>query len=185
MTTGGLRLDSLPAFSDKKGYLNVIAETPKGSRNKYSFDSELGIFRLKKILPAGAVFPYDFGFIPSTQGDDGDPLDVLTLMDEPVFPGCLIEAHLLGVMEASQSKGKVTVRNDRFIATARKMKGLCQPRSIKGLSDDILDQIEHFFVSYNAIEGKRFKLLRISDETAARKLIDKGAKKFREAKRSA
>jgi inorganic pyrophosphatase len=161
------------------GYLNVIAETPKGSRNKYSYDPERGLFGLKKILPAGAVFPFDFGFIPSTLADDGDPLDVLTLMDEPAFPGCLIEARLLGVMEAKQTKQAKTIRNDRFIATALKMKGICQPRSIKGLSDDILDQIEHFFASYNAIEGKRFQLLRLSDEAAARKLIEKAHGRFR------
>jgi inorganic pyrophosphatase len=164
----------------EKGFLNVIAETPKGSRNKYSYDPDVALFRLKKILPAGAVFPFDFGFIPSTLADDGDPLDVLILMDEPAFPGCLIEARLLGVMEASQTKERKTLRNDRYIATARKTKGICQPRSIKGLSDDILEQIEHFFVSYNAIEGKRFKLLRLSDESVARKLIEKAHKKFRD-----
>ena len=172
----------LEPFSEQGGFLNVIAETPKGSRNKYSYDPETGLFRLKKILPAGAVFPFDFGFIPSTIADDGDPLDVLTLMEEPAFPGCLIEARLLGVMEAKQTKQGQTMRNDRFIATARKMKGICQPRSIKGLSDDILDQIEHFFVSYNAIEGKRFKLLRLSDESIARKLIEKAHRKFLEEK---
>jgi inorganic pyrophosphatase len=172
----------LEPFSKQGGFLNVIAETPKGSRNKYSYDPETGLFRLKKILPAGAVFPFDFGFIPSTLADDGDPLDVLTLMDEPAFPGCLIEARLLGVMEAKQTKQGKTMRNDRFIATARKMKGICQPRSIKGLSDDILDQIEHFFVSYNAIEGKQFKLLRLSDERIARKLIEKAHRKFTEEK---
>jgi inorganic pyrophosphatase len=87
---------------------------------------------------------------------------------------------LLGVMEPNQTKQGKTMRNDRFIATARKMKGICQPRSIKGLSDDILQQIEHFFVSYNAIEGKRFRLLRLADEAAARKLIEKAHRKFRE-----
>jgi inorganic pyrophosphatase len=172
----------LPPFSEQGGFLNIIAETPKGSRNKYSYDPESGLFRLKKILPAGAVFPFDFGFIPSTLADDGDPLDVLTLMDEPAFAGCLIEARLLGVMEAKQTKQGKTMRNDRFIATAQKMKGICQPRSIKGLSDDILDQIEHFFVSYNAIEGKQFKLLRLSDESVARRLIEKAHFKFLEQK---
>lgn len=172
----------LAPFSEQGGYVNVVAETPKGSRNKYTYDPEAGLFRLKKILPAGAVFPFDFGFIPSTLADDGDPLDVLTLMDEPAFPGCLIEARLLGVMEAKQTKQGTTMRNDRFIATARKMKGICQPRSIKGLSDDILDQIEHFFVSYNAIEGKQFKLLRLSDEPVARKLIEKAHRKFLDEK---
>src|SRR5687767_782444 len=99
-----MNFDKLASFNEENGFLNVIVETPKGSRNKYNFDFELGLFRLKKVLPAGAVFPFDFGFIPSTCGDDGDPLDVLLLMDEPAFAGCVVEARLLGAMEASQTK---------------------------------------------------------------------------------
>jgi inorganic pyrophosphatase len=166
---------TLPPFGKESGLLNVILETPKGSRNKFSYDPGLGLFKLKKTLPAGAVFPFDFGFIPSTVGEDGDPLDVLVLMDEPAFPGCLVEARLLGVMEVAQTKKGKTERNDRFIASAKTMKALCNVSSVKGLNPDVLEQIEHFFVSYNAIEGKKFKLLRISDAGAARKLIEKGA----------
>jgi hypothetical protein len=77
----------------------VIIETPKGSRNKYAFDPEERIFALKKVLPAGMAFPYDFGFVPSTRGGDGDPLDVLVLMDEPAFPGCKITCRVIGVIE--------------------------------------------------------------------------------------
>lgn len=170
----GLR--TLKPFSDA-GFLNVITETPKGSRNKYSFDAKLGIFRLKKVLPVGAVFPFDFGFIPGTVGEDGDPLDVLLLMDEPAYPGCLVEANLLGVIRASQTKAGVTHRNDRFIATARKTKGICQPATIKGLSDDIRDQIVHFFESYNAIEGKKFSAIGCAGPAAAKRLIETGARK--------
>src|SRR3954463_14122202 len=98
----------LPPYADERsGLLNVVVETPKGSRNKYSFDEESGLFVLKGVLPSGAYFPYDFGFIPSTKGGDGDPLDVLVLMDEPAFPGCLLSARLIGVIEARQTeKGK-------------------------------------------------------------------------------
>jgi inorganic pyrophosphatase len=64
----------------------VVVETPKGSRNKYAFDPDNRVFELKKVLPAGMALPYDFGFLPSTKGGDGDPLDVLVLMDEPAFP---------------------------------------------------------------------------------------------------
>jgi inorganic pyrophosphatase len=168
-------IGKLKPFGDA-GFLNVITETPKGSRNKYSFDMELGMFRLKKVLPVGAVFPFDFGFIPGTVGEDGDPLDVLLLMDEPAFPGCLVEAKLLGVIKASQTKQGVTQRNDRFVATARKMKGICQPATIKGLSADIRDQIVHFFVSYNAIEGKNFKATGFAGPAAAKRLIEIGSR---------
>ena len=91
-------LHKLRPFDRKSGNLNVIIDTPKGSRNKYSFDFKFSVYKLKSVLPHGAVFPFDFGSIPGTIADDGDPLDVLVLMDEPVFIGCLVEARLLGVI---------------------------------------------------------------------------------------
>jgi inorganic pyrophosphatase len=177
-----MKLDKLSPFSAKKDAVNVIIETPKGSRNKFSYDSETGLFKLKKVLPVGAVFPFDFGFIPSTLGEDGDPLDMLLLMDEPAFPGCLVEAVLLGAMEVEQTKKGKKERNDRFIAKAKKMTTLCDVDSVKGLEDEVLEQIEHFFVSYNQIEGKEFKVLRISDVETARGLIENGEKAFRKKK---
>ena len=93
-------LHGLGAFADDDGELNVVVETPKGSRNKYNYDEKLGLFKLGGVLPAGAFFPFDFGFVPATVGGDGDPLDVLVLMDEPAFTGCLVESRLLGVVEA-------------------------------------------------------------------------------------
>src|SRR5215213_9695961 len=111
----------LRAYADEGGELHVIIETPKGSRNKFNYDEGLGVFRLGGVLPAGAVFPFDFGFVPSTLGGDGDPLDVLLLMDEPAFPGCLVEARLLGVVEAEQTeRGGERTRNDRLVAVAAK-----------------------------------------------------------------
>jgi inorganic pyrophosphatase len=86
--------------------VKVIIETPKGSRNKFKYDPALRMFKLSKVLPEGMVFPYDFGFVPSTKGDDGDPVDVLVLMDEPTFPGCLLECRLVGVLEAGQEEKK-------------------------------------------------------------------------------
>lgn len=98
-------VSNLPPFDRKSGELNVIIETPRGSRNKYSYDEERKLIRLSGVLPAGAVFPFDFGFVPQTLGQDGGPLDVLVLMDEPVFPGCLVPCRLIGVIEANQTDG--------------------------------------------------------------------------------
>ena len=75
---------------DDKQIFRVVIETPKGSRNKYAFNDEQKVFELKKVLPAGMTFPYDFGFVPSTKAEDGDPVDVLVLMDEPAFAGCVL-----------------------------------------------------------------------------------------------
>src|SRR6201998_3654907 len=105
-----------PFDSDDKQLLRVVIETPKGSRNKFAFDPDERIFELKKVLPAGMTFPYDFGFAPSTKADDGDPVDVLVLMDEPAFPGCVLFCRPIGVIEGEQGDKKDKERNDRIIA---------------------------------------------------------------------
>lgn len=86
---------TLKPFADD--LVQAIIETPKSSRNKYAYDPEQGIFALRKVLPEGMVFPHDFGFLPQTLAEDGDPIDVLLLMDVPAFSGCLIPARLIGV----------------------------------------------------------------------------------------
>src|SRR3954469_22228473 len=111
-------LDHLPAWEQDTGRLLVAIETPRGSRNKYKYEPKYAQILLDKVLPPGAVFPYDFGFIPSTRGEDGDPLDVLLLMDEPGYPGCCVRGRLVGVIEAEQTEGDETTRNDRLIAVA-------------------------------------------------------------------
>src|SRR5919107_916909 len=110
--------DKISPFDEETGDLHVVIDTPKDSRNKYKFDEKLGVFKLGGVLPVGAFFPFDFGYIPNTRGGDGDPLDVLVLMDEPAFVGCLIPSRLIGVIEADQTEGGRTLRNDRLIAVA-------------------------------------------------------------------
>ena len=159
--------------------LNVIVETPRGHRNKYRYDEEHGLFKLDGLLPAGAVFPYDFGFVPATLGDDGDPLDVLVLMEEPAFVGCLVPSRLIGVIEAEQTeRDGHTERNDRLIAVARTSRLYEDVRSLEDLGDHLVDEIEHFFVSYNAIKGKQFKPLGRANVERARTLLDHGAESF-------
>lgn len=115
--SGGRANPILPAPFDKKtGALQVIIETPKSSRNKYAFDESQGMFLLKKVLPAGMAFPYDFGFVPSTRAEDGDPVDVLVLMHEPAFVGCLLQCRIIGIIEGEQGKKKERERNDRIEA---------------------------------------------------------------------
>src|SRR5215831_12602433 len=97
-------ITKLPALDLKSGLINVVVDTPKGCRNKYEFDEQHAHWKLSKILPEGMYFPYNFGFIPSTLGQDGDPIDVLLLMDEPAFAGCVVSARLIGVIEAQQSE---------------------------------------------------------------------------------
>jgi inorganic pyrophosphatase len=174
---------SLKPFADESGDLHVIIETPKGSRNKFNYDEDLGLFKLGGMLPAGAVFPFDFGFVPATLGGDGDPLDVLLLMDEPAFAGCLVEARLIGVIEAEQTEDEVTTRNDRLIAVASASRTHKHVRSLSSLNEVVVDEIEHFFVSYNEIKQKVFKPLGRFGPQRALKLVAEGEKLFRQRRR--
>ncbi len=161
----------LQPFDRKSGTLNVVIDTPKGSRNKYSWDEERQLFSLSGVLPASAVFPYDFGFIPNTRGGDGDPLDVLVVMDEPAFVGCLVSCRLLGVIEAKQTEQGKTMRNDRLVAVSADSRTHEKLKAITDLDPALLDEIEHFFVSYNEAKGKRFKPLRRLGSASAKKLV--------------
>jgi inorganic pyrophosphatase len=176
--------EDLPAFDAESGNLNAIIDTPKGSHNKYKFDREVGLFRMKSVLPAGAVFPYDFGDIPSTLGEDGDPVDVLVLMEEPAFVGCLLEARLVGVVEAEQTEEGKTERNDRLIAVAVESRTWQDVRTIGNLPDALLAEIEHFFVSYNRARGKEFRPIARRGPKIARRLVEQGEERFRRSRRS-
>ena len=175
----------LEPFDPETGDVRVIVETPKGSRSKFGYDEELGLFKLTGLLPAGASFPYDFGFIPSTLGEDGDPIDVLLLLDEAVFTGCLVPARPLGVIEAEQTeRNGESMRNDRIIAVAAKS---LAHRSLKSLEEMernagevvLLEEIEHFFISYNTFKGKEFKPLGRFGPDRAERLIQRGIERFR------
>lgn len=171
----------LRPFDRKSGALNVIIDTPKGSRNKYAWDEELELFSLSGVLPAGAVFPYDFGFIPNTRGGDGDPLDVLVVMDEPAFVGCLVACRLLGVIEAKQTEKGKTERNDRLIAVSVNSRTHEKLKKMTDLDPVLLHEIEHFFVSYNEAKGKKFKPLRRLGPARAKKLVRLGARAEKES----
>lgn len=168
-------LTALNTFDPETGELSAIIETPKGSRNKFDYDSKQGVFKLGGVLPAGASFPFDFGFIPSTLGEDGDPLDVLVLMDDPVFSGCLVPIRVIGAIEADQTeRDGVTMRNDRLIAVACNYRQQQDINSLDDLHGTLVDEIEHFFVSYNDIKGKHFEPRQRSGPRRALELVELG-----------
>ncbi|MGI4824533.1 MAG: inorganic diphosphatase [Janthinobacterium lividum] len=162
-------IDRLPArVADSPSNIHVVIETPKGSRNKMAFEPDFEAFMLKGVLPEGHSFPYDFGFVPSTKAEDGDPLDVLLLLDAPTFAGCVVEARLLGAIELEQREedGSV-VRNDRLLAVATHSRQHKHLETITDLSDELLHEIEHFFHSYNEEKGGEIKVLdRVGPEQA-------------------
>jgi inorganic pyrophosphatase len=110
------------------------------------------------FLPLGAVFPFDFGYIPSTKAGDGDPLDILILLDEPAFVGCLVPAKLIGVIEASQTENQETTLNDRLVAVSAASRNHTHVRFLGDLNSNLIHEIERFFISYNETKGKRFEI---------------------------
>jgi inorganic pyrophosphatase len=167
----------LPPYSGK--YLNVIIETPIGSRIKYAYDARTGLYKVSHILPVGSVFPYNFGFIPSTKAEDGDPIDVLLIMDAPAYPGCLFPSTLLGVIEAEQTEldGR-KVRNDRLIAVSIQCPVYREVQALHELSPQLLSQIELFFVSYNNFRGKKFQPLGRQGPKRAEELLQLSMQRF-------
>ena len=177
-------IQSLPAFDPESGALNVVVETIRGSRNKITFDPTRGLWELSGVLAAGLSFPDDFGFVPSTLGGDGDPLDVLVLMDEPTFAGCLVPSRLVGVITARQTEKDGTVEeNDRLIAVAASSHTHDIVRTLDDLGDTLLGEIEHFFVSYNEAKGKRFEPRERKGPRAATTLVQAGEKRAQAAAR--
>lgn len=149
----------------------VVVETPRGSRNKYKFDEQTGRMKLSKVMPEGMMFPYDFGFLPNTKSEDGDPLDVLTLSDEPTFPGCQIDCRLIGVIKANQRESGKETRNDRLIAVAAASVLYAGVQNISDLESVVLKQVEEFFVNYQKVRDIEFEILAREGWESARKLV--------------
>jgi inorganic pyrophosphatase len=173
------------AARDEDDNIRAVIETPKGSRTKLTFDEKLEAFVVKKVLPEGMSFPFDFGFIPSTLGGDGDPLDVLVLMDEPVATGIVVPSRLVGVIEARQTErdGETEV-NDRLLAVASVSNLFRDVKKLTDLPEAMIDQIEHFFVSYNEQAGKRFEPVGRQGPIRARHLLEDAMRRYRARRRS-
>jgi inorganic pyrophosphatase len=177
-------LTSLPHRLDtKKATCRAIIETPKGCRNKFNYDPETNLFMLGGLLPEGMMFPFDFGFIPSTLGDDGDPLDILVLMDAPAHPGCLIDVRIIGIITAEQSEDGEKESNDRLIGVAVHSYQHEKIETIEDVSKTLLSQLEEFFISYNKQRGKKFKVTGTSGPKKAIAFLEAGIKERKRAKK--
>src|SRR4051812_43893048 len=164
-------LQKLPVWT-KDGDVHVVVETPRGSAAKLEFDPELRVFTLSKSLILGLTYPYDWGFIPSTRGEDGDPLDVLVLHDAATAPGLVLKCKVIGVLEVLQSKkGKKGIRNDRLIAVPRESHREQADRDARDLPKQIRKEIEKFFVATDELEEKELKFLGWKGPTAGARLI--------------
>jgi inorganic pyrophosphatase len=155
----------------------VVIETPRGSRNKYKLDEKSGRFRLSKIMPEGMVFPFDFGFFPGTRAEDGDPLDVLVLCEEPTFPGCQIDCRLAGVLLTRQvDKGDTrSKRNDRLVGIAQASVLFAAVRELADLSPVLLQQVEDFFVNYQKVRDVEVTPLGREGPESAKRILEAAA----------
>jgi inorganic pyrophosphatase len=134
----------------KEGVLNVLIEIPAGSKNKYEFDKELGAFALDRVLYSAVQYPYDYGFIPNTLADDGDPLDGLVMMDQPTFPGCIIPARPLGMLLMIDGGD----RDEKLLCVPAKDPRYANYKSLADVPQHRLDEIAEFFRTYKNLEKK-------------------------------
>lgn len=149
----------------------IVVETPKGSREKYKYDPVSGVFKLKKILPLGMIFPYPFGFIPGTHGEDGDPLDAMLISEFESTTGVQIECRIIGALLAEQTFNRKTIRNDRFFFVPTASFTFSHLKTMNDLPAEHNRQLKEFFIQYNKLEGKIFKPLQIISPAKAEKLI--------------
>jgi inorganic pyrophosphatase len=162
--------------SDKELF-EVTIETPKGKASKFDLEPSTGQIKLIKVMPAGLVFPFDFGFLNETKGEDGDPLDVMVISEIETFSGCKMDCRIIGALKCRQTERDGTVtRNDRFIAVPQVSQLYQKVETLKQLPKQIILQVEEFFRNYNQQAGKHFELLgRLQSEQAIKLIQDNRA----------
>jgi inorganic pyrophosphatase len=170
-----LEYTRLPIGDEAPRLVNAVIEIPRDSVNKYEYDKQLHVFRLDRTLFSPVHYPGDYGFIPQTLGLDGDPLDVLVLVEAPSFPGCLIEVRPIGVL-CMVDQGK---RDEKILAVAESDPLYREVKDYSGVFQHTLREIEHFFSIYKNLEGKKTKIAGWDSVEAARKIIVDGQKRFK------
>jgi len=174
---------SVPPRDTKTGLVHVVIDSPRGSANKYKYDEELRVFRISRLLPAGMHFPYDFGSVPSTVAEDGDPLDVLVMIDSASFPGCLITVRLIGGLRVKQRESARWIQNDRLIATPETPVNPAQIHSIRSLAPERIREIEHFFRSYNEAQGRELRVTSRFGAATAQKILSDAIRAYERRRR--
>ena len=160
-------LSLIPA-QPKPGLVNVLIEIPGGSKNKYEFDKELNALCLDRVLYSSVAYPYDYGFIPNTLADDGDPLDGMVLMDQPTFPGCVITARPIGMLEMIDGGD----RDEKILCVPAKDPRYAEVKSLKDVSPHRLQEIAEFFKTYKNLEKKVTEILGWKDVDAVTALVE-------------
>jgi len=171
----------MKAWNSSGKLLHVVVDTPKGSPIKFKYDVANGSYTIAHVLPPGLAFPFDFGSVPGTLADDGDPLDAMILLEAPTFAGCLVPVRLIGVLEAKQTQKGRTMRNDRLVGVSEESRTYREIRRLNDVPEPLLRSIEQFFVAYNEQRGRRFRVLGRYGPARARRLVRAGERRFRES----
>jgi inorganic pyrophosphatase len=175
-------ISKLPHELDpNKNECRVVVETPRGSRIKFKFEPESGMFEISKFLPKGFVFPFEFGFVPSTLAEDGDPLDALVLMDEPANVGCLLRTRLVGVVELVQTENGKETPSDRLIAIPIQSFDYAGVRTLSDLNKDLKQQITEYLELYNKNSGKQDRVTGTGSPQKAVELVRKASRRWQES----
>jgi inorganic pyrophosphatase len=160
-----LRIPAQP----KPGLINVLIEIPAGSKNKYEFDKDLQAFALDRVLYSSVQYPYDYGFVPNTLADDGDPLDGMVLMDQPTFPGCVIAARPIGMLEMIDGGD----RDEKILCVPDKDPRYAQVKSLEDVAPHRLEEIQEFFKTYKNLEKKVTEILGWKNVDQVMPLVEK------------
>ena len=163
----GQTIAKLAPFYQQSNLVNVVIDTPKGAPYKLKYEPETGIFRVHKALPLGLAFPFNFGFLPSTCGEEGDPLDVLLLTDYVMPVGTILLGQMISILEADQIENKKKQRNDRLIAVPVEVASRKPMQPAVEFNNTFKKAVADFFVKYNELQGKTFRPLRYANAKAA------------------
>ena len=153
-----------------------IVEIPKGSRNKYEFDHEHNVVKLDRFLFSSVVYPTDYGFIPETLSLDGDPLDVMVLVSEPTFPGCMIEVKPIGLFRMEDDQGV----DDKVLCVPLTDPAWNTLETLDDVPNQLRDEIAHFFSVYKDLEQKKVKVDGWHSREEALKEIEEARKRHAE-----
>ncbi|BAQ59834.1 inorganic pyrophosphatase [Geminocystis sp. NIES-3708] len=167
-------LSRIPA-QPKAGIINVLIEIPGGSKNKYEFDKDMNAFILDRVLFSSVKYPYDYGFVPNTLADDGDPLDGMVMMDEPTFPGCVIASRPICMLEMIDGGD----RDEKILCVPAEDPRYDHVKSMKDVAPHILEEIAEFFRSYKNLEKKETNILGWKDIDKVAPLVEECVKAYK------
>jgi inorganic pyrophosphatase len=170
---------NVPIGEKPPEYVNVVVEIPKGSHHKFEYDEKMDVIKLDRVLHSPVYYPTDYGFIPQTRSEDGDHLDALVLISEPVFPGCVVPVRTVGVMYMIDQKEK----DEKIIAVATGDPLLGHIHDIEDVDDFFKKEVHEFFKIYKALENKKVDVHNWHGKDLAHSIIRDSMKRWSDEKK--